>query len=75
MRKYSNRAANLREQYELNLEEIERLEQENLNLEQEMRDETGGCDCFAARIGCPGHARLQAKPIHAADTPGEEWNR
>lgn len=55
-RVYTEEARALRIRYENNLEEIEMLEQANLSLEALMRDETGGCDCFAARIGCNGHA-------------------
>ena len=58
MREYSKAARELRDQYEDNLEEIERMEQANRSLEDLMRAETGGCDCFAARIGCNGHERL-----------------
>ena len=57
MREYTQTARELRVRYEENLEAIEHLEQRNLNLEAMMREETGGCDCFAARIGCNGHER------------------
>jgi uncharacterized coiled-coil DUF342 family protein len=56
MRQYSEKAKQLRTEYEQILNEIEKLEDERDVLEQKMRDETGGCDCFAARIGCNGHA-------------------
>jgi hypothetical protein len=45
----------MREQYETVLCQIDDLKLERDRLEQEMRDATGGCDCFANYLPCNGH--------------------
>jgi hypothetical protein len=59
---YSAEARIMRDAYEANLQAVEDLECENRDLEARMRDETGGCDCFSARIGCNGH---EGRQLHA----------